>query len=492
MRRRFLQFLRSLWHKLTRTTRPQMPPASVTSKPAEPVAATPQPLRRGPQPPRSASPPPVQVKNRTERTLVVGVDFGTSTTKVVWQDLSDHHFEAFRWNPALQGISGLLLPSTVVIRGDEVLLAPPEHDTRAGDVRLSSIKLCVLCRHNPAICRCGSQGARNGFISLSGGDAGYPASAFACLLLAYIFREVETRLTARFPDDDLVFIWNIGCPMDYLDQAGRKAEWETMAGVALALHGEVSNPVVVSVVAEVERLVSNFSVPPEGDRNYFVRPEGLAAVNAFLQSPHAHWKTYAIVDVGAGTTEISFFFNGRAMAEQGQPHRPSYLADSTRPVGGGKIDLELAHEWKCPLDEARRRKEARSQTAPIVPAIREICVQYADTCCEILRHNRITAAADKQFDLFIIGGGGRLQSLQYGLKNCELPGQFTRQGVLCLQPPKALADRSAIQGDYDLLANACGLASSIIWEYDMPSEVPPMTHQVHVRTALDIEEYYQK
>jgi cell division ATPase FtsA len=29
------------------------------------------------------------------------------------------------------------------------------------------------------------------------------------------------------------------------------------------------------------------------------------------------------VDVGAGTTEVSFFFNGRIMTEPGQPTRPS-------------------------------------------------------------------------------------------------------------------------------------------------------------------------
>lgn len=40
-------------------------------------------------------------------------------------------------------------------------------------------------------------------------------------------------------------------------------------------------------------------------------------------------------------TEVSFFFNGHIMTEPGQPLRPSYLADSTRPIGAGKIDLEL-------------------------------------------------------------------------------------------------------------------------------------------------------
>ena len=49
---------------------------------------------------------------RYERTLIVGVDFGTSSTKVVWQDLSENYFELFRWRPDLKGLESVLLPST--------------------------------------------------------------------------------------------------------------------------------------------------------------------------------------------------------------------------------------------------------------------------------------------------------------------------------------------------------------------------------------------
>ncbi|MFN7992734.1 MAG: hypothetical protein U0Q18_03995 [Bryobacteraceae bacterium] len=276
--------------------------------------------------------------------------------------------------------------------------------------------------------------------------------------------------------------------MDYLDQAGRKAEWERMAGLAMALHGEISNPFNLSAMSRVEKLLSSFVIPDDGDRNYFVRPEGLAAVNAFLQSPHADWKTYAIVDVGAGTTEVSFFFNGRAMAEPGQPHWPVYLADSTRPVGGVKIDLELAHQWNCAPEEARIRKEAGARSVPLVPAIREICAQYENTCCEILRCQRIKAAADKQFDLFVIGGGGRLECLQTALKNCGMPGQFTRHGLRRLQPPNSLVERVALQTDYDIFANACGLASDLVWKYDMPCEVAPMLDSPRRRSRADLDD----
>src|SRR5690242_1192502 len=45
--------------------------------------------------------------SRYQRTLVVGVDFGTSSTKVIWQDLSENYFELFRWRPDLKGLESV-------------------------------------------------------------------------------------------------------------------------------------------------------------------------------------------------------------------------------------------------------------------------------------------------------------------------------------------------------------------------------------------------
>lgn len=73
-----------------------------------------------------------------------------------------------------------------------------------------------------------------------------------------------------------------------------------------------------------------------------------------------------------------------------------------------------------------------------------------------------------------------------------MPGGFAREGWRQLQPPRSLKDRLAIQADYDFLANACGLASSLDWEYYPPRAVPPMTYQQPTRPARDLEEYYPK
>jgi hypothetical protein len=437
---------------------------------------------------------PVKSKARGERTLIVGVDFGTNSTKVIWQDLSSDSFEVFQWRPHGEGLASILLPSTVMIRDGALYFGISEQDVRRGDILLRSIKLCVLCSRKSSICRCGNAMAAAGMIRMFKSAEPIPASSVSCLFLAYVFREVESRLMSQFPNEYLHMVWNIGCPLDHLDATGRRGEWERMAGAAMELRTRVLNPTSSTLVAEATQLIQHFTVPPQEVRNYFVQPEGLAAVKAFLESPHAEPRTYAIVDVGAGTTEVSFFFNGRLMTEPGQPYRPSYLADSTEAVGGSKIDLELAHVWRCSVEEARQRKETAKDATPIVSAVREICRQYQITCGEIVRHRKLTSSHDMRFKLFIIGGGGRLDCLQGALIRTGLPEPFSREALLQLKPPRKLKHYSGIVENYDLFANACGLASSIGWEYYPPSEVPPMNETV-LRTAgpkPDRDELYPK
>ena len=73
-------------------------------------------------------------------------------------------------------------------------------------------------------------------------NAPVPAAALACLFLAHVFRQVEDHLKQAFPNDEVIFIWNVGCPMDHLDVVESKSSWEKMAGVAMELRGRVSNP----------------------------------------------------------------------------------------------------------------------------------------------------------------------------------------------------------------------------------------------------------
>ena len=470
----FFSKLGYLWTALTGAKgrrRPQPPSGSPAAPALSPQpAAAPAATIPEKQPPPKKNPSDTRPLRRDELNLVVGVDFGTSSTKVVWKNLREQYFELFRWRPELKGLDSALLPSTVSVRAGKILFG--NSDPGDGEVWLPSIKLCVLCSRNASVCRCDGSIAKCGQIQLPGTTGPVAAAAVGCLFLAHVFQRVEERLRQTFPNDDVILIWNIGCPMDHLDEVDSKTSWEKMVGVAMQLRGRVSNPAELALLNEASELMAAFALPP--DRNFFIQPEGMAAVKAFLESPRgSEEKTYAIVDVGAGTTEVSFFFNGGIRSKGGVP-QPSYLADSTEAVGGGKFDIELAAAWSCDVETARRRKEQSKDKIPMVPSVGAIRQQFDLTCRKILKEKKLTAKANKRFDLFIIGGGGRLPALRDSLTRCELPGEFVREHTRQLTPPANLQNGTDVEAHYDLLANACGLASSLDWEYYPPREVPPL------------------
>ena len=57
-------------------------------------------------------------------------------------------------------------------------------------------------------------------------------------------------------------------------------------------------------------------VPTEEDRHSFVIPESMAALHAYLASPLAEDGLYALIDVGAGSTDISFLRFTRSLPTQ--------------------------------------------------------------------------------------------------------------------------------------------------------------------------------
>jgi len=441
---------------------------------------------KAPSPAVTLPKPPVAKRGR--RALVVGVDFGTSTTKVICNESREETFEVFRWNES-SGIDSALLPSTLCISDGALHFGKKFANSSAAWIR--SIKLCMLCARNNRICRCQNAIAENGLVRLPGVADPIRVDLIAAMFLAWVFRKVEDFLVERFSNDDLMIVWNVGCPMDHLDAAKSKEAWEQVVGTAMELRQDASNPTPLTFLTKAAEVFEDFYVPLESERSYAVQPEGLAAVKAFLESPQAAAsKSYAIVDVGAGTTEISFFFNGLIMSEGGIT-RPSYLADSTKAIGGGKIDMELSEAWGCTLDEARARKESGRTTLPNLDTIQEIKSQYRRTCMLILKENKLKAPNDKHFDLFVIGGSGRLAELRAVVEGEPLAGGFSRDQTRVLEPPKGLRSRGEFAKDYDLLANACGLASAIGWQYYPPKDVCAMAATV-VGVRDDRDELYPK
>jgi hypothetical protein len=418
-----------------------------------------------------------------ERTLVVGLDFGTSTTKVVIHDLTFDRYEALSWSTALD-FGSFLLPSVVAIENGALLFGNQAAACSNPDRRFDWFKICTLCASDPAICRrCGGAMPPGEFdVEGLGPISGAAVSA---AFLAFVMGEVQRHLRKSYPNDQLEFIWNVGCPIDRLDKLKAKQIYDSVVRVALTESETVVDGSPVSLLARVRDQLA--TPPTDADGTFFIRPETHAAVMAFLRSPHADEMPYTIVDVGAGTTDISVFLYARSPVLHGNPHIANYLADGTFAIGGDDIDFEIQRLRSCDLNAARQLKLTGQWSN--LQTVTHIVDKYQRTICRVVADRMLRASDLADYDVFLIGGGTRLPSLRDALAmppHTTIPGTRRFRTIEC---PRQITGPADIANNFDMLAVAYGLSSAILdWNYLTPLEVGPLEPATPVfreRAAVD-------
>jgi hypothetical protein len=361
------------------------------------------------------------------------------------------------------------------IRGNKLHFGFDQPGAVEPPLRVPWIKVCVLCERNPAICRRCEHSQERGRVQLGKGTV-VSARALACLFLSYVIGQVERYLVRRFPDEVLHVQWNVGCPIDHMDSFKAMASYETMVYLAWEERAKTSNPMNLYEVSNIESRLQGLQLPQDSDRAIHVRPETHAGVMAFLQSPHAEEKTYVIVDVGAGTTEVSMFIHGRNHSEQGKPFVSNYLGDGTFPIGGGDIDCELARIWSVSVDNARKKKESGNGIPTRLQSAETVFKSYRSVCARVVQRRMLISPHDMVFDLFLFGGGSRVSAVRSALHQA-LPAPWRLNRLEVVKPPRNLRRFGGLDGNFDLLALACGLASTVLdWaRINPPSTTPPMT-----------------
>ena len=436
------------------------------------------------------------VARARRRNLIIGIDFGTSTTKVVWHDTSNDDYEVMKWDSGRQGIDAALLPSELAVHDGRVYLGFDGARIPNPSLRIPWIKICVLCEVNPSVCRqCGHAKSR-GKISVRH-DRVVSARTLACALLSWVFSQVEKAVRKQFPGETLHLTWNVGCPIDHMDKTHALRSYETMAQAAWELRDLATNPMPLEGLGQFEQRLASCKIPPPEHRTVYVRPETHAGIMAFLQSPHADEETYVLVDVGAGTTDVSMFIHGRNRSEAGAPFNSNYLGDGTAAVGGDDVDRDLAARWGIDTATAKRRKENRETVPADLRSIQRIYEHYRGVCSRVPLDRMLIAPANLRFELFTFGGGSRLTVL-HGILKKNLPHGLTVKRFQKITPPKTLRTFPGSAENYDLLAVACGLSSSVLdWDRITPrTEVKPIempkSHAGSSRVRPDRDELYPK
>lgn len=463
--------------------------------------------------------------------IVVGLDFGTSGTKVVVRDLWSNRAEPLMFADDSSTHAAFILPSSIRVDEGRLYFADAAEDRRRSGQLFRGFKMCLACELGLNACQI-SQCPNNAFsegrfrITKTCENSVLSAKDLTVWYLAYVQGRIAEYLHNRYGHAADLKVWtNIGAPIDQESVAGAKAEFTRIAYLSQCLSNVVRNGIPLEDVIEAQTDLESKSlvVPDETERTIFVQPETATGLMAFLKSTAAAPGLYAIVDVGAGTTDVSFFrlslpvrfgmstaqMQSAAMGTE----KMAFYEAKTRMVGSANIDTAIAkilakrsaldHEI---LERARTIKEtfdnwstATSQTAlsktqftaaaaPTVDAIFDV---YRQTNCAAFKKEAIQSRWSN-FSVFLLGGGTRLSLVQTKFRSCKPSHVNRRVTIERLASPEDL--KIGDRADFGILAIGYGLSYAPV-EFPIifrPPEVEPLQAKAVVANIPDRDDLYPK
>jgi hypothetical protein len=383
---------------------------------------------------------PIRIrKTKTRKTVNVGIDFGTSSSKIAVRDVDLGMSYLIPLRPERRGCDQYLFPSTVLIREGRLYFG--EESAGPESTLLRSFKICVACGGGAfAQTSCDatfrSCSGSPGVLKLDGDDV-IAADRVAAWYLGYLMNLAENTARRHFGDEvELVLTFNSAVPINHLEQGKVRRAFERAVLVAHAIRAEMSQGIELQRArALTDDAESLSTLPDEADRQAFILAEPLASVISYIRSPLADEGFHCIVDIGAGTTDVAFF---KRWTVAGDPKVAFYYCDNHL-VGGDDVDYALARHLNDiqpgrSISElvtlARSAKEAYSNGGGdfetgdpgtvlgaeelknlVAPIRRKVVDGCRETWRDAYRKER-KETAWKQYDVFVIGGSARFQPLR--------------------------------------------------------------------------------
>jgi len=247
-----------------------------------------------------------------KRLINVGLDFGTSSSKVIWRDVTGDRLTLLGFDNGASGYPPICMPSSVKIAGDSIFFGSDAEQNRELGWLVRSLKVCVACGAKAVSCRdcqpAGPQKRPGEFVVTPNGSQPLNADELAALLVGYTMGIAKQRIEASFRQArgaDLT--WNMSAPLDQYEFGKLRMSFERLAYQGSLVAGDVRSGMHLTDAVELVRDNARRLMPSREDLPVSIVPEAIAAVHAYCQSPAAAHGLYALIDVGAGTTTVSFF-----------------------------------------------------------------------------------------------------------------------------------------------------------------------------------------
>lgn len=376
--------------------------------------------------------------------IVIGLDFGTSYTKAA-VGFRDKIFPV-TWEGVSLCQPSFLLPSEYTELADGSVFIGQHPAAGQDDIR-ADLKLPFI---NPAV---------------SSASIGR-ASGFVALVLRYVRAWVLHHHGSKLGRARLRWQLNIGAPSDGLENARLAQAYRQLAATAWQR----------SLEANPQRLANSGTEPWSENTglqdlvDLQVRPEFVAQMAGYMQSPQRQRGLHALVDVGGGTLDVVTFIVHQVDDDDTFPFLvPQVHALGThgliqnRFAGIDGAASTLAVDELAPIASAPEFAQATGLAATHVAGrdalfkaeVQRVIRAVLDTTKN--RRYRLSDAWRTGVRTFFTGGGSKFELYRDAVTTAKVPSEKGLQ-LMPLPPHKNLDGFAGGPDDYQRISVACGLA----------------------------------
>jgi len=272
------------------------------SKPVQAVPAKQEPVK-----PKASS--PLIQKKIGKVNIQVGLDFGTSATKIMYSQLGRKGTNLIKFNHSLPNYPSFCLPSVAAINNQGRLILGIEAANyllnKEWDIGFQRFKVIVAGNHDHNFLDPVSSEKFYNYKHANGLDATFTAERLTALYLAHVMKETRNIISnyPEYRDAEIDMTFNICIPIDHIQNSLVKAEFEKIFLWAEKIDGfwraQSRNIDIIEASYDVE------NKPYEKEQRVYSVPEAVASFASYLVSLRRQGGLHAVIDMGAGTTDIS-------------------------------------------------------------------------------------------------------------------------------------------------------------------------------------------
>lgn len=241
--------------------------------------------------------------------LQVGLDFGTSATKVVYSQLGRRGSRVINFNHNLPNYPNYCLPSLGAIDDSGKLLlgidAAKFLSDKEWDLGLQRFKVIVAGNHDLSFKDHLSHEKFYAYLKSRGYDTQFTPERLTAVYIAYAMNKCRSiiRRSPEYRNAELDIAFNICMPIDHIENNILNSVFEKIFSLAERIErdwrksGKDFDPLGASYDLENK----SYKL---GER-VFAIPEAVAAMASYLISLRKEEGLHAIIDLGAGTTDVS-------------------------------------------------------------------------------------------------------------------------------------------------------------------------------------------